>query len=1118
MLLQSSKADDSILGYTLRHKIGSGGYGEVWAAEAPGGLTKAVKLIYGYHDESRAQRELKALNRIKQVRHPFLLSLERIDIVGGRLVVVTELAERSLKDRFNECTDQGESGIPRAELLSYLTDAAEALDYIHESHSLLHLDVKPENLLILGGHIKLADFGLVKDIEETSQSMMGGLTPTYAAPEVFDGRPGTQSDQYSLAIVFQEMLTGHRPFSGTTPAKLALQHLHEVPDLNHLPAGDQGPIRRALAKSPDARFPSCRAMLDELSLRRARPPRRQKPELPPPRAKEAPSVDTFSHTVLSPLGGLTAMAKKRTQEKLPPLDVAIEDAKFRPALFIGVGHTATTVLRRLKRRLRERLGDTSQYQAIKILCLDTDSVDLNEALRAPDMSRLSDDEILPLPLKSPLEYRDNAESQFGWLSRRWIYNVPRSRQTEGLRPLGRLAFADHHQTVFSRLRRMIEQITTRDAVDRTARLCAMQSDLCEPKVYLVASISGGVGSGMVADLAYAVRTVLGERGLKNFSVNGFLLTGAGKGAIPRDIAVANAYCCLNEIYHYGYVRGFPGDATCDLPAFEDEPPFDATYFLDLGRELLPDEFAATTDGLAEYLFLDAATACGYYLDACRSDSRSIDEGMCVRTLGVSHSGSADRDAVSHSSRLVCDHLLRNWLRPVSDPAGQVGSASMSQELGQLEREWDQLANKLREVLTTRLECDPLMLIQRELEPFCRQSHTEEGTEAPKVLMRELEDAVDRAFGIDRYRPRPALNSCLRVAAEQIADELADAMARRIRETVFGQFQRPGQRLSQAETMQRVIHTRLEGVIEQTTAKHRQLTEQLAAVIQQLERGTEIAPSPAVTEKDDGTSRIKAVRQYGFLRLNDCLSSYVKRVLGRTRQQMESLAHQLMGIRRDLNSAVDQLDAASITKDRAVSGGGASRQSVLSSLLMDMTIENLDEMAATLDGTLSGHLSEENEFQNSQNDQPPRWQTELFGYMHRYARSVISTHVQTRGLEPLLRDYDMTDGHLAEWMHVSLRFAMPKLIESCGGKSRVIVTVPRGSQCDQLEIILATSETCRAKFLPVTDGDVTFCHEAGSIPVHQVAATLLQSCPRSTEIVGRIHSRIDVKWTPLILLE
>ena len=144
-----------ILGYALKKRIGSGGYGEVWAAEAPGGLPKAVKFIFGFHDEKRAQSELKSLNRIRSVRHPFLLSLERIDVVDGQMIVITELADMCLKTRFEQCVDSGLDGIPRAELLGYLRDAASALDFISDEFKLQHLDVKPENLLLLSGHIKV---------------------------------------------------------------------------------------------------------------------------------------------------------------------------------------------------------------------------------------------------------------------------------------------------------------------------------------------------------------------------------------------------------------------------------------------------------------------------------------------------------------------------------------------------------------------------------------------------------------------------------------------------------------------------------------------------------------------------------------------------------------------------------------------------------------------------------------------------------------------------------------------------------------------------------------------------------------------------------------------------
>ncbi len=146
-------------------------------------------------------------------------------------------------------------GIPRDELLSYLRDAADALDFMSETHALQHLDIKPENLLLLAGHVKVADFGLVKDVRQSQASLVGGLTPLYAAPEVFRGTPSRHSDQYSLAIVYQEMLTGTLPFCRRQRGRAdAAASERRAGPVGALSVTDRYAVSRALAKDPQHRY------------------------------------------------------------------------------------------------------------------------------------------------------------------------------------------------------------------------------------------------------------------------------------------------------------------------------------------------------------------------------------------------------------------------------------------------------------------------------------------------------------------------------------------------------------------------------------------------------------------------------------------------------------------------------------------------------------------------------------------------------------------------------------------------------------------------------------------------------------------------------------------------
>ncbi len=679
-----------IPGYTIRERIGAGGYGEVWKADAPGGLVKAVKFVYGCLEGERASRELKALGRIKEVRHPFLLSLERIEVIDGQLVIVTELADASLMQRFEECTAAGERGIPRQELLVYLSDAADALDYMRETFSLQHLDIKPENLLILSGRVKVADFGLVKDIQDVTVSLVGGMTPVYAAPEVFNGHPSLHSDQYSLAVVYQELLTGVLPFSGRDHAQLATQHQCSSPRLAPLPADDRPIIARALAKDPANRFPSCRELVDQLrnggesqrSVGRAESPtaaskggredtsaaktantvsHEQKNRDRQNRQAAAASGPTISledivHSSDSDVGlplsllprpdikpapatpkdwPFVSSGPADTVEDLPPLEIAPDAWTPHPCLVLGLGGTAGHVLRCLRQRWSERFGDPAAVPALRMLLVDSGRRALAEATEGEPSQALDAADTLAMPLRTQDEYSAAPERYLTWLRRRWFCRIPRSHCTEGLRPLGRLALVDHGQELIAQLKTAVTTMISAEAIAASTQSIGREM-APSPEVILVASISGGAGGGMLLDAAYAVRKVLADLSLSHARLTGVLLHSTGRSPHDKLLARANTCACLRELQHFGS-RGYPGDADLGLPAFDGIPPFDATRIVHLGDGLNEEEFHQAVENVGQYLDLATATSGGLLFGADQAEEESE---MTVRTFGMSPIGRA----------------------------------------------------------------------------------------------------------------------------------------------------------------------------------------------------------------------------------------------------------------------------------------------------------------------------------------------------------------------------------------------------------------------------------------------------------------------------------------------
>jgi eukaryotic-like serine/threonine-protein kinase len=634
---------EPIPGYRLIEPLGSGGFGEVWKCEAPGGLFKAIKFVYGNLNSLdvegvRAEQELHALNRIKDVRHPFVCTLEQIKVVEGELVIVMELADRSLHDYFIEQQNAGLIGIPRDDLLRYMRDAAEALDYMNEKHKLQHLDVKPRNLFLICDRVKVADFGLVKHLDRQSASgLLGGVTPLYAAPETFKGKISERSDQYSLAVVYYELLTGQRPFSGKNVRALMQQHLQEEPDLRAVPEAERPIIARCLAKDPAKRFPNCMAFLR--ALYGARPHARV--------AAPAAAAAVGAHVAARPKTMAETMEDihlAADPEKSPPPDEDAVDLGasppapkdgvevselgitvaqpntgcLRPTLVVGLGSFGRKALMELRCRFLDRFGDLNKVPILRFVCIDVDPEAVNLAVRGAPEVALSRGEVYQLPLQPVGTYRRRAmESVTEWMPREKLYAMPRSLQTQGSRALGRLAFVDNHQRLLARLKREIVQVTNPDVMYQSVSQTGLALRDSVPRVYVIASAGGG-SSGMLADLGYALRRLLRQMRHPDGEVHALLLASAPTDpATPRH-EQANVYATLTELNHFSDPSiPFAAQYGADGQRIVDQgTPFTTTYVLPLAHRS-PDALDDTVSHLGSYLFHELTTPLGLRLDHVR---------------------------------------------------------------------------------------------------------------------------------------------------------------------------------------------------------------------------------------------------------------------------------------------------------------------------------------------------------------------------------------------------------------------------------------------------------------------------------------------------------------------
>jgi serine/threonine protein kinase len=1056
-----------IVGYRLEHRLGVGGFGEVWRGIGPGGFAKAIKILYGSVSGTQAETELKSLHRIRELRHPFLLNVERVEVSDGRLVIVTELADRSLDARFREATDSGLKGIPRDELLGYLRDAADALDFMAEQYGLQHLDIKPENLLLQGNHAKVGDFGLTKSLDAVGNSLVNGFTPLYAPPEVFDGRPDLGSDQYSLAIVYQTMLTGVAPFNGRTSAQLMAQHLKGTPELGPLHPADRAVVARALSRNPRNRFRSCRQFIDELAKRRitgASLPRTSEPT-------ESARISSLTQVAVE--GG----PGTRRSQLLPPASPLTPPEKIdrvtpyvQPTVFIAVGGLGIRAAEILREQLSIQYPDAS-LPLLHFLFLDSDSFSNITGSNVTARTVTCEDfptecRMVHLPLRSSHEYRKTSAEHLNWLSRRWLFNIPRSGNVDGMRPLGRLALVDNVRHVTQALDEILETALCPESAH------IMQNQIQQPcsvdgiEFVLIGSTAGGTASGSLLDIAWLVRSVVAERRMPPSSVSAMLIHGTAHNRQAADMQDANTISFLKELQHFslpGVDR--PGLTSRNSSLASTGRPFNSAWFFHMGDDLSSLDYQNRLQAVARYLQLRSLTLARPEMKtwSMHAADHSLETELQLRTFGLATIAS-DAWCTAHSEAIpLCRAALRHW-----SSAGRI--APIYGDFSDADPQTSALIAQLSLTSEGVIDLVPRLFNierSRRVDDYAAVIHSRIPSDTKPA---DLPACAAAAITVDSGSGG---RNWIATILEEIRRDLASSFNQNIVavETLIGSLLDGRGRVAAAEDSIRILIHAADEAIENNGNQQSDLQQAFSDLCENI---TNSAGSQ--TDTSVPFQAIKAFcRQYCMLIACQTVCESIASSLKQLRESLNRIRiEQIHGIRQRCEKAIDMLGPVTLEQSAIPATVAlAFEEAVLAShqlRLSDFCLRDFGTPEITLLKSLAANF--------------------LFsGVNHSGQALPAATAGETESFPASARPF----------------------LRNVGGGQRVLAAIPEMAPLDHWKNTLQKHYGACVSLCPMPGSDVNVVCETEGISISTVLNTLSQHKPSITEMAARVHSRQDIPW-------
>jgi hypothetical protein len=685
-----------------------------------------------------------------------------------------------------------------------------------------------------------------------------------------------------------------------------------------------------------------------------------------------------------------------------------------------------------------------------------------------------------------------------WLSRRWLYNIPRSLRTEGLRPLGRLALADHARPAGQRLRRAMVQSLDATAIAKSNAAIGQQFRTDALRVIVVASISGGTGSGMSLDIGYAVRAILQKLGLTHGQVIGLMMHSTGRDARHSELARVNAFSWLTEYHHFQqFENPYPGDVSCGLPAHAaGVPAFDHTYLLQLGDNLDGCEYDQATQSVAEYIRLSTLSPASAFFDGCRQSlSMSPPDAPALailRSFGVYRQRATPTEICDEFAGLVTQHVLSIWRGAAASSTTSNGDADDHQVVLRLQLDAAGIAANARSLIELELRTDAASFLASWLDG------------QPPGNATTGMASIDQLFGKNPSGVESGPVTLLGRTPAEIVTPLSEKLRREVRRWVSQCIDDPDERLAGARrtaTWASEHFTRVETELKRIRGAIADRLNQIRAEV--------VANNAAASTSGPKTIAVSQSQpeEYFHMWLDKLTILAAEHAVHVLKSEVKTLSDEITSLARE----VDQIAAAAGRAANAIDAGHAANQKYgdpTSRAKLANSIEaKLPGIAAQVDSRLQAEYVEARGGLMKMIMQGGRPRAQLSAKLHELSRKAVTqalSGVNARGGQ----DNDM---------HAALALATPSCLEY-GGQRRVLAILPTDASGEAPKSAMADRLGVPLTVIQGADDDITICVEANGLSLEHIALDLVERRRDRVEFAVRVHSRTDIAWTPLVSTE